>query len=229
MARTRIPITDFLINLPLFGDLAADGIARIAAGTTEVDAPRGTVIFRRGEPCVGLHVVIYGQVKLALQTQQGEEKIVELMGRAQSFGESALFLERPYTFTAETLVASKLLHVCKNTIFHEVERDPKFARRIIAGLSRRLNNMICEVESYTLRSGTQRVISYLLGRLPPGSGNGETQVTFPAKKGIIASQLNLTHEHFSRILHELSSEGMIEVHGPMVNILDPERMRANAE
>lgn len=228
MPRTRIPITDFLTNLPLFGDLAADGIARIAAGTTEVDAPRGTVIFRRGEQCVGLHVVIYGQIKLALQTLQGEEKIVELMGQGQSFGESALFLERPYTFTAETLVDSKLLHVCRNAVFHEVERDPKFARRIIAGLSRRLNNMICEVESYTLRSGTQRVISYLLNRLPPGCANGAAQVTFPAKKGIIASQLNLTHEHFSRILHDLSSEGMIEVHGPMVQILDAERMRENA-
>lgn len=228
MPRTRIPVEDFITNLPLFGDLPAEGVARIAAGTTEIDAPRGTVVFRRGEQCVGLHVVIYGQVKLALQTLQGEEKIVELMGRAQSFGESALFLERPYTFTAETLTDSKLLHVCKNSIFNEVERDPKFARRIIAGLSRRLNNMICEVESYTLRSGTQRVIGYLLNRLPPGVTNGDAQVTFPAKKGVIASQLNLTHEHFSRILHDLSSEGLIEVHGPQVHILDPERMRANA-
>ena len=106
--------------------------------------------------------------------------------------------------------------------------QPKFARHIIAGLSKRLNNMICEVESYTLRSGTQRVISYLLNRLPPGAVNGDAQVTFPAKKGVIASQLNLTHEHFSRILHDLSSEGMIQVCGPLVRILDAERMRANA-
>jgi CRP-like cAMP-binding protein len=228
MARNRIPVEDFLANLPLFEQSSIDGLARIASGTTELEAPRGTVVFRRGEACLGMHLVVYGQVKLALQTLQGEEKIVELMGRGQTFGEAALFLERPYTFTAETLTDSKLLHVCKSVIFQEVERDSKFARRVISALSRRLSNMICEVESYTLRSGTQRVIGYLLNRLPPGVTNGEALVTFPAKKGVIASQLNLTHEHFSRILHDLSSEGMIQVHGPMVHILDPERMRANA-
>ncbi|HEY9445521.1 MAG TPA: Crp/Fnr family transcriptional regulator [Burkholderiales bacterium] len=228
MPKNRIPIEDFLTNLPLFGGLSRDAIARVAGHTTEIDAPRGTVVFRRGEACIGLHVVVYGQVKLALQTLQGEEKIVELMGRGQSFGESALFLEWPYMFTAETLSDSKLLHVAKCVVFSEVERDPKFARLVISGLSRRLNTMICEVESYTLRSGTQRVIGYLLKRLPPGCVNGDAQVTFPAKKGVIASQLNLTHEHFSRILHDLSSEGMIEVHGPLVHILDAERMRANA-
>ena len=228
MSRNRIPVEDFLVNLPLFGDLCSEGVARIAAGTAEIDAPRGTVVFRRGEECLGLHVVVFGQVKLALQTLQGEEKIVELMCRGQSFGESALFLERPYTFTAETLSDTKLLYVGKATVFAEVERDPKFARRIIAGLSKRLNNMICEVESYTLRSGTQRVIGYLLNHMPPGVTNGDAKVTFPTKKGIIASQLNLTHEHFSRILHDLSSEGMIQVHGPLVHILDPDRLRASA-
>ena len=38
----------------------------------------------------------------------------------------------------------------------------------------------------------------------------------PAKKAIIASRLHLTHEHFSRILHELAAAELIVVEGRMV-------------
>ena len=42
---------------------------------------------------------------------------------------------------------------------------------------------------------------------------------------MIASRLNLTPEHFSRVLNELAHEGLIEVHGSEIQILDPVRIR----
>jgi CRP-like cAMP-binding protein len=50
-------------------------------------------------------------------------------------------------------------------------------------------------------------------------------VCLPARKGDIASWLNLTHEHFSRILHELATAGFIEVTGSQVLIRDVQRLR----
>jgi CRP-like cAMP-binding protein len=44
-------------------------------------------------------------------------------------------------------------------------------------------------------------------------------------KAIVASRLNLTPEHFSRILHELVSAKLIEVDGRAIRILDPRRLR----
>ncbi len=46
-----------------------------------------------------------------------------------------------------------------------------------------------------------------------------------AGKSVVASRLNMTPEHFSRVLHELQSAGLIEVDGRMVRILDVERLR----
>jgi len=45
-------------------------------------------------------------------------------------------------------------------------------------------------------------------------------------KGVIASRLNLTPEHFSRILRELSERKLIRVKGREFTILDPEGLRA---
>jgi len=227
MSARQIKIQDFLTNLPLFRQLGSDEIDRIAEGAAEIDAPRGSILFRRGDPCGGFHIVIYGQVKLARQTPQGHEWVVELAGPGQSFGEAMMFLDKPYMVTAETLSDTKLLHVAREKVFAEIDCDPLFARRMIAGLSHRLYHLIADFEMVTLHSGTQRVIGYLLRDATEDSGVSTFQVILPAKKSIIASHLNLTPEHFSRILHELSAAGLIKVAGRNVVILDIGRLRTH--
>lgn len=49
----------------------------------------------------------------------------------------------------------------------------------------------------------------------------------PTNKGIIASRLNLTQEHFSRILHDLSERGLIAVEGRRIHIPDVDQLRAD--
>ena len=44
-------------------------------------------------------------------------------------------------------------------------------------------------------------------------------------KAVIASRLNLTPEHFSRILHDLTEQQLIEVHGRSITILTVENLR----
>lgn len=228
MLKSTIPVSDFLSSLPLFRGLDPADLERIAEGIHAVDAPKGTVLSRRGERCVGFYVIVFGQVKLALQAQHGHEKIVEILGRGQTFGEFAMFLDQPYRATAETLVDSKLFHLPKSTVMQELDRQPAFARRMIAALSRRLSHLFAEIEGYTLRNGTQRVSTYLLNQMAEAADLARADITLPVQKGVIASHLNLTHEHFSRILHELVSTGIIEVHGRAVRILDTTRLRSIA-
>lgn len=221
-----IKIQTFLANIPLFKEMREEEIDRIAAGTSERHAARDDVLFRKGDPCEGFHVVVYGQIKLAVISPGGTEKVVEILGPGQSFGEAVMFMEKPYVVTAQALTDSMLLHIGKSAVFSEIERDARFARRMIAGLSRRLHGLISDLESYSLHSGTQRVIGYLL-RSEPESGPGDrlVSVELPTRKNIIASRLNLTPEHFSRILNDLAKSGLIRVDGRNVDILDIERLR----
>lgn len=226
--KPRIRIDDFLLNLPGFDGLGATKLARLAAGTTEIDAPRGTLLFRRGDPCTGFHAVVFGQVKISLQTDRGDEKVVEILEPGMSFGEATLFLDKPHLVTAETLADSKLLHVSREVVLRELKQDSQLSHWLIMRLSTRLYQRTGELEAYFLRTGTERVVDYLLN-----GGNGHdtgnaTRMSLPTKKGVIASRLNLTHEHFSRILHDLIASGLIEVHGRDVRILDRDRLRAHA-
>jgi CRP-like cAMP-binding protein len=223
----QIRVQAFLANLPMFSEMGAGELDRVAAGTLPVYAEKGESIARAGDPCTGFHVVVYGQVKLGFTSPQGVEKVIEIIRPGQSFGEALMFLDKPYIVFAEALADSMLLHVAKRVVFEELERDPAFARRMLSGLSRRLHGLVRDVEAYTLRSGSERVIGYLLADVPDGAdGNGApVEVNLSPGKSVIASRLNMTPEHFSRILHDLQQGGLIEVNGRTVRIPSLARLR----
>jgi len=221
-----IPVEQFLANLPLFSDVTPEEIGRVAAGTRRIYAAKGEPLFHRGERCEGFHVVLYGQVKLYVTSPQGTEKVIEIMGPGFSFGEAILFMDIPYVISAQAIKDSLLLHVSKAVVFDEIERDPRFARRLLAGMSRKLHQLIRDVEAYSLRSGLERVIGYLL-REDPEAGSNTLALTLPANKMVVASRLNLTPEYFSRILHELEDAGLLVLEGRTVTVPDVERLRTH--
>ena len=224
----KIETQTFLSRLPLFARIDPAALELIAAGTTELRVPRGEIIVNRDDPCLGIHLVVYGQVKLALVTPNGDEKILEIIGAGHSFGESVMFLERPYLLMAQALADSLLLHVSREAVFQGIERDAGFAMVLLAGLSARLQTIISDIESYSLQSATERVITYLLQRdEQQGAGRTSHVVTLPTSKTLVASRLNLTPEHFSRVLHELSEANLISVTGRDVRIHDVARLRAH--
>lgn len=220
-----INIKTLLSHIALFNGLGPDEIARIAKGTREVNCDKGETLFHRGDPCTGFHVLVYGQIKLSFTSAQGVEKIVEVVQQGQSFGEAIMFLDKPYVVAAQALTPCLLLHVGKSVIFDELAHDHGFVHKMLGGLAMRTHQLMLDVEGYSLQSGKQRIIGYLMHELQEGGyGNQNVLLELPVTKGVIASRLNLTQEHFSRILHELTDLGLIQVEGKRIRIPDVDRL-----
>ena len=219
----QIKTQAFLANLAIFSEMAPAELDRIAAATVPMHFDKGQSIVQCGDPCTGFHVVVYGQVKLAFTSPQGVEKVVEIVRPGQSFGEALMLLDKPYIVFAQALADTMLLHVAKHAVFEQLGPNG-FGRRMIAGLARRLHGLVRDVEAYTLRSGQERVIGYLLAELPEGVTRGAAEVRLTPGKSVLASRLNMTPEHFSRILHELVAAGLIEVNGRAIRVREVSRL-----
>lgn len=227
MSGVRPKIEAILSHVPLFDEMSAEEVARLARQTREVRVARGHMVFQRGDPSNGFYWVVYGQIKLAIASADGAEKVIEIIDAGQSFGEAVMFMEKPYPVFAQTLSDALLLHVSRAAVFEEIACDPEFARKMLAGLSRRLHGLVGDVEAYSLRSCTQRVIGYLLqSDREEAPANGEIVVALPVGKAVIASRLNITPETLSRVFHQLSGARLITVNGRDVCIHDIDRLRA---
>ena len=223
-----IAVPALLARLPLFSALTPTQIEPLAAAARQRNLAKGEILFQKGDPAHGFFIVVTGQIKLALPSAAGNEKVVEIIGPQQSFGEAVLFMDRPFPVFAQALIDTVLLHIGRDAVFRLIDSDASFARRMIAGLSMRLHSLIADVEAYTLRSSTQRMIGYLLQHAPEDDdGVNRVEVRLPTSKHVLASRLNLTPETFSRILHDLSESGLIEVHGRSITIPDLRRLRAH--
>lgn len=218
----------YLSVLPLFTDLNRPELERLALGCQLRRLSRGDTVFRVGEPCEEFHVTVTGQVKLFAISPAGQEKVIELVGPGNSFAEALMFTGKPYIVNAQALTDTLLLTVKKEAVVGEIERDPRFAMRMLAGISRRLHGLVHDVEAYALHSGVQRVIGYLLrDQQVEDCATGEVvTVSLPVSKATIASRLSLTPEYFSRVLHELEAAGMVRIDKRDVHILDPKRLSA---
>ncbi|MEJ2118016.1 MAG: Crp/Fnr family transcriptional regulator, partial [Alphaproteobacteria bacterium] len=188
---------------------------------------KGEILFFKGDLVSGFHIVAYGQIKLIVQSEEGEEKVVEIIGHLQSFGEAMMFLDRPYPVTAQALADSLILDVARGPIDALLAEDATCAQRMLAGLSIRLHSLIQDVEAYSLGSSAQRVIGYLLQHCPDPDNKAPVRIVLPTSKQVIASRLNLVPETLSRILTELTRSDMIEVQGRTILIKAVARLRAH--
>ena len=224
----QFDIPRYLANLPLFEEIAPADLQRLAQGCRLRNFSRGENIFSVGMPCEEFHVTITGQVKLFALSPSGQEKVIELAGPGISFAEALVFTGKPYIINAQALSESIVLSVGKAAVVREIEDDPRFAMRMLAGISRRLHGLVHDVQAYSLHNGMQRVIDYLLHPLEENPATSRAlKVSLPVSKATIASRLSITPEYFSRVLHELESAGLISVDKREIHIPNAARLASH--
>ena len=217
-------ISQTLSNFFMFKELGSEQIETIALHSQLIEFPKGTSVFNRGDAAVGLYILLDGQLKLGVTSPQGTEKIISIVTPGESFGEAILFLERQFPVYAQATLDSGVLLVPKSLIFSMLDNDPLFSRKMLAGLSVRMHQLVQDIEMLSLQSCTQRFIGYLLqiSADAPDASN----ITLPASKSTIASLLNLTPETLSRTLAKLQQLGLIEVNGKDVMITDVKKLHS---
>jgi CRP-like cAMP-binding protein len=211
----------------LFRALAPATQARLAASVTTLNLPRGRQLYRNGERCPGLYIVVSGRIMLSVGATDGDSKVIELIGPGGHVGLAATVLGTPQAATAETLADSTLLLIPREALLDSAAHIAELGLQLMAALGRGVCGLITDIEAFSLRSGRERVANYLL-QLATANGTRTRPFTLPAKKSLIASRLNLTPEYFSRMLHELIATGTITVNGRQITILDPDRLHGTS-
>ena len=216
-------VEDILAQLPMFRQVAAAHLRKLARHAELRHAAKDTLLYERGDPATGCYALVHGLVKLSLHAPDGAEKVLRLVGPGETFAESAMFHERPHPVTALVLSDSRLVFLPAEALYDLLEHDRTFARALLASLSQRIHMLIGDIEAYSLSSGTQRIAAFLHSLADP-QGTAPARVRLPANKTVIASRLGITKETFSRLLHELTVQGLVEVSRREIVLPDPRRL-----
>lgn len=178
-------------------------------------------LFHQGDPAERFYLLLDGQMKLIRTLPEGQEKLVEVIQPGQSFAEALLFSgARCYPVTASAIRASTLVSIDGTHYRHLLEVEPKICLALLASLSIRLHQRLNEIDTLTLANASRRVVRYL--SQAPQSASGEIQLN--VSKRLVASQLGIQPETFSRILHRFIDAGLISMQQRNIKILDSQRL-----
>ena len=217
-------IRENLLCLPLFSGLGNDDLTLLLSGTHEYKVSAHEILFQKGDHIRGIHLMLSGQAKLFLPTTQGGEKVIGMVTAGKSFGEAVVFNDEPCPVAAQATRDSVLMIVNKDALLAVLDHNPRFARKMLASISMRLHELMLDMETCTLMNSVQRVVCYLSQRTPE-QNPPQYEVKLGTSKQMLASQLNLAPETFSRALHHLATAGLIEVQGRTIRIMDAQRLK----
>jgi len=202
----------------LFQGLPVQEIDEIMAIVIAKKYQRGENIFFEGDAGVGFYMVSEGRVKIFKMSLNGKEHILHIFGEGEPFGEVPVFHGQPFPATAEALVKSTVLFFPRERFVELVMKTPSIALNMLAVLSMRLRRFASQIESLSLKEVPARLAGYLLYLLEEQGREGS--VDLEISKGQLASLLGTIPETLSRIFAKMNEEGLIEVVGRRIHILD---------
>jgi CRP/FNR family transcriptional regulator, cyclic AMP receptor protein len=214
-------VIEILRRLPIFAGVGEDALAAAARRVVCRRYPRESIIFRRGEPCRGLFVVIDGSVRVYRSRSDGREQTLHTQGPGQPVGEVPLFDGGPYPASARTAEDSRLLFLPLDDFQWLYRHHPEIAGSVIRELGRRLRRMVGLVEKISLRDVPARVAITLLEYAErAGEMRDGVEFDLPRTHEQLAAELATSRESVSRAISRLQRDGVITRHGPRVRIPD---------
>jgi len=219
-------ILDQLHHIPLFEALELPQLEKMISHSNVHSLPSRTILFESGQPAEHFYMVNSGQVKLYCISAGGDEKVMEILYPKQTFAEAVMFMPNHiYPVCAETITDSEIFSFDMK-VFHSILKESQESCfRLLGIMSRHLHIKIRDIDNLTLHNATYRLVVYLLGELPEDA-KALSAIHLSTPKNIIASRLSIQPETFSRILLRMSKQGLIEIHGNDLTLLDVDGLRA---
>lgn len=129
-------VTDALAAVPMFGACTKKELKLIARLGERVKVSDGTSLVNEGRRGHEFYVLIDGKAEVLRGGQQ-----VAVLGPGEHFGELALLDPAPRSATVRMTTDGEVLEITQPSFYELLEDVPVLARRLLAGLARRLHDI----------------------------------------------------------------------------------------
>jgi CRP/FNR family transcriptional regulator len=177
----------------------------------------GDILFFEGEAPKSFIFLLEGNLKLYKTDPKGNEFVIHRFVPVTPIAEMAVLEQRPFPASAAFESSGTALFIEYRVMQEAIEEDSSLAFALMGSLSRKIKNLEQLIEMNIVLDSTARVAKYIL----------EYRDNFATmKKNLIAQQLNMTPETFSRTLKKLKTMGLIDESETQMHILNEEGLRA---
>ncbi len=218
-----------LHQVPIFAELDEVVLERLAQRCVPRAVGAGFTLFRAGEKCSGLYVVMEGRVRVFRTSPDGKEQTLTVEGPGRPVAELPLFDGGSYPATAVATVPTRLAFLPRAEFEHAFRSDPDVAAAVVKALGARLRHLVQLVETVAFRDVAARLAMLLADYAdrhgtPDGDG---IRLTLERTQEELATEIGTARESVSRGLKQLQAQRLIrERKGKRYRLVSTGQLRA---
>jgi CRP-like cAMP-binding protein len=211
-----------ITRVAVFRGLKSETVQHIIEPATAVMLRPHELIMRQDDPATAFFIVIDGWMKIYRNTLSGDETVIDIMKKGDSFAEAVAFTGNRYIATAEAVNTTRVGRIPADHLIRCIRGSPDIALAMIASISQHMHHLVQQVEQLKAQSGVQRVAEFLASLSL--AEQGYCAISLPYDKILIAGQLGLTPESLSRAFAKLRGVGVM-INASQVTVKDIVKLR----
>ncbi len=185
--------------------------------------PKGTVLFREGEPGKEMFVIQSGRIAISKRVRDAE-KVLAVLGPGEFFGEMSIISNRPRNATATVSEDAKLLVIDPKTFEGMIRGNAEIAVRMIKKLAERLSEADAQIENLMHSDPTGRVVHLILQVCQTRGRAMEEGLEIELPVRDLPRQLGVGEPAIRSILGRLEQAGLVERSGDRLIVQDTARL-----
>lgn len=184
----------------------------------------GELVFSRQDRAHAAVVLVEGDVALGLRLADGSFEVERIVHAPAWLDLGSVWIPANHATDAQANTAAVVAELPREPLRQLLERQPGLAMRVIQSLAREHQTMASQTHGLMHLAAPARLAQWLrqnakpAGGAPPGQG--QAIVRLSERKRDLAAQLAIAPETLSRLLRSFTRQGVIDVAGYTVHVLD---------
>ncbi len=182
-----------------------------SVGATEEHYHAGDCIFSEGGTPLFYYQIAEGNVKLNNYSEDGKELIQNILPPGSCFGESMLFLKKPYPINAVALTDCTVLKVDRDKFLALLDVYPHTALEICEALSEKTYNKYLMMRKISSKSAVERLTEIMNMMKEPQPNKDKFSFEIPHTRQQLASLTGLCVETAIRAIKRMEEKNVLKI------------------
>jgi CRP-like cAMP-binding protein len=215
-----------LAACPLFDGISRDEVIELFKSVPYKTKfyNKNALLMIRGDEYNSLSILLKGEVSAEIQDYNGKTIKIENLKAPDAMATGILFADDntlPVTLVAQTEI--KLISIPKDSIINIAQKNKYFLLNYFSDSGNKVVFLAEKLRLFKFKSIRQKFTGYILSL----SGKQKTDIVkLPYTREKLAELFGVARPSLSRTCSEMSDEGLIELEGKTVTILDKKLLRA---
>lgn len=199
---------DLLHLHPFFSALAPRDVQELLKRIQSRRLPAGHMLFQKGDAGDGLYGILSGRIAFTVDSTDGKELILNVLGPGEFFGEIALLDGKGRSATAVVRDACRLLFIARNDFMAFFGERPEAMSRIIELLCARLRRSTEYIADATFLDLAGRLAKQLVNLA--NDDDSSRGAALHISHAELAAMLGVSRERVSMQLAAWSDKGILD-------------------